>query len=49
MDLTNLEKALKGEPDFRLKQIKRAIFKDLVNDWDKIMVLPLALRQKLAE
>ena len=47
MDLTNLEKALKGEPDFRLKQIKRAIFKDLVNDWDKIMVLPLTLRQKL--
>jgi len=49
MDLGKLENILKQEPDFRLKQAKQAVFRDLIEDWQKALVLPLSLRQKLAE
>ena len=49
MDLNNLKKALLGEPLFRLKQAKQAVFKDLIEDWNEALVLPLALRNKLSE
>jgi len=49
MDLTRLEKVLKGEPKYRLKQAKRALFLDLIEDWSEAMALPLQLREKLNE
>jgi len=49
MNLRELEEVLKGEPSFRLKQVKKAIFKDLIQNWDEITTLPQNLRQKLSE
>ena len=49
MDLSQLKEVLKGEPDFRLKQVKKAIFQDLIEDWSKATTLPLPLREKLKE
>lgn len=43
------EEILKGEPPFRLKQVKKAIFQDLIEDWDKATNLPKTLRQKLQD
>jgi len=48
MNLRELEKVLRGEPSFRLKQVKKAIFKDLIQNWDEITTLPQNLRQKLS-
>ncbi|HPD19784.1 MAG TPA: 23S rRNA (adenine(2503)-C(2))-methyltransferase RlmN [Candidatus Pacearchaeota archaeon] len=45
--MTNLEKALQGEPEYRVKQAKRLVFHDLIEDWDKATSLPLSLREKL--
>lgn len=47
MNLNNLEKALKDQPSFRIKQAKDAIFKDLVENWKDVKTLPLDLREKL--
>ncbi|MBI4708829.1 MAG: hypothetical protein HY764_01335, partial [Candidatus Portnoybacteria bacterium] len=47
MDLTNLEKTLKTEPSFRLKQAKKAVFVNLIDDWNKATGLPAILREKL--
>jgi adenine C2-methylase RlmN of 23S rRNA A2503 and tRNA A37 len=47
MDFTQLEEVLKKEPNYRLKQAKEALFKDLIDDWSKAMTLPLVLREKL--
>src|SRR3989344_1126075 len=51
MDIINLEKFLKekGEKDYRLKQVKKAVFVDLVNDWDEATALSKELREKLKE
>ncbi len=49
MNLTLLEKILAKEPPFRLKQVKRAIFRDLVEDWSRVTTFPLPLREKLKE
>ncbi|MBZ1348473.1 MAG: 23S rRNA (adenine(2503)-C(2))-methyltransferase RlmN [Candidatus Nealsonbacteria bacterium] len=49
MNLRELEKVLRGEPSFRLRQVKKAIFKDLIQNWDEITTLPQNLRQKLSE
>ncbi len=49
MDFDKLRKVLAGEPAFRLKQARQAVFRDLIEDWQKATVLPLPLRQKLAE
>ncbi|MDP2741449.1 MAG: 23S rRNA (adenine(2503)-C(2))-methyltransferase RlmN [bacterium] len=49
MDLNNLEKILEKEPKYRLKQAKEAVFKNLINDWQEAVFLPLELRQKLNE
>jgi len=45
--LEKLEKILKDEPDFRLKQAKRAVYHELILDWDRATNLSLALREKL--
>lgn len=47
MDLKNLDKILESEPRFRLKQINKLIYKDLVDDWASASVLPRALKKTL--
>ena len=49
MDLAKIEKILEKEPSFRLKQIKKAIFSDLIENWQEAANLPQNLRQKLSE
>lgn len=40
---------LKNEPSFRLKQVKKAVFCDLIDSWEKATTLSKDLRQKLSE
>jgi 23S rRNA (adenine2503-C2)-methyltransferase len=40
---------LKSEPAYRLKQVKKALFFDLIDSWEKATTLAKDLRQKLAE
>ena len=47
MDLTQLENLLNKEYSYRLKQAKKALFVDLIEDWREANVLPLLLREKL--
>jgi len=47
MNLSLLKKILVKEPSFRLKQAKKAIFRDLIEDWSGITTFPLSLREKL--
>lgn len=47
MNLDNLEKTLKNQPSFRIKQAKEAVFKDLAEKWKDVKTLPLDLREKL--
>ncbi len=49
MDLAKIEKILEKEPSFRLKQIKKAIFQELIENWDEATTLPQNLRQQLSE
>lgn len=42
-----LEEILKDEPVFRKAQVQKAIFQDLITDWDKASNLPKALKEKL--
>ena len=49
MDLQRIKEVFKKEPSFRLKQIKKAIFQDLIENWQDITSLPQGLRQKLTE
>lgn len=48
MDFSALEKELSQEPAFRLKQAKKAVFRDLIEDWRKLTVFSALLREKLA-
>lgn len=47
MDLSKLEHILAGEPVFRIKQAKEAVFKNFISDWDKATFFSKDLRQKL--
>jgi 23S rRNA (adenine2503-C2)-methyltransferase len=47
MEIFNLENFLKSEPKYRLEQIKRAVFVDLIENWDEATALPKELRDKL--
>ena len=47
MDLDKLEIIIAGEPTYRLKQARQAVFKDLISDWSENTNLPLALRTRL--
>lgn len=49
MDFNKLKEVLKKEPSFRLEQLKKAVFSDLIENWDKATNLPKDLRQKLSE
>jgi len=47
MDLTKLSKVLEKEPTYRLKQSKKAVFQDLIEDWNQATNLSLYLREIL--
>ena len=49
MDIINLEKFLKdmGESGYRLKQIKKAVFVDLIKDWEEATTLSKKLREEI--
>ncbi len=47
MHIKNLYEILKNEPKYREKQIKTAIFQELIEDWSEATTLPLVLREKL--
>ncbi|XOA43048.1 MAG: 23S rRNA (adenine(2503)-C(2))-methyltransferase RlmN [Candidatus Nealsonbacteria bacterium] len=47
MDLTQLENLLNKEHPYRLKQVKKALFVDLIEDWREANILPLLLRENL--
>jgi len=49
VDIKELEKILAGEPAYRLRQAKQALFQDLVTDWETVTTLPAALRAGLAK
>ena len=48
MDFKILDKLLAGERPYRLKQVNKAIFKDLLTNWDDATNLPLELRSMLS-
>jgi len=47
MNLKNLGKILKDEPSYRFKQAQRAVFLDLIEDWEQATTLSKDLRIKL--
>lgn len=47
MNLTKLSKVLEKEPAYRLKQSRKAVFRDLIEDWNQATNLPLYLRENL--
>ncbi len=49
MDFKILDKILIGERPYRLKQVNKAIFKDLITSWDDATNLPLELRKTLGK
>lgn len=49
MNLSNLNEILKSEPAYRMKQVKKLIYYDLIEDWKYAMTLPIDLRKKLAK
>ncbi len=49
MDLTQSQELFNKEPKYRLEQAKRALFQDLIQDWQEARVLPLNLREELNE
>jgi 23S rRNA (adenine2503-C2)-methyltransferase len=46
--MEKISEVLKSEPAFRAKQIKKAVYSDLIEGWDKATILPKDLRQKIA-
>lgn len=49
MDLNKINEVLKNQPAWRLKQVKTAIFKQLIDDWQLARGLPQPLRRDLAQ
>ena len=47
MDLIQLQRLLNKEPKYRWEQAKKAIFQDLIQDWQEAATLPLSLREEL--
>ena len=47
LSLKTLEKILKDEPPFKLKQAKEALFKHLIGDWNEATSLSINLREQL--
>jgi len=49
MDLTGLPKILEKEPRYRLQQVKKNLYQDLIDDWSAATTLPLSLRGELKQ
>jgi 23S rRNA (adenine2503-C2)-methyltransferase len=47
MDFEKIDELLIGEPVYRIKQIRKVLYKDLIENWSEATTLPLALREKL--
>ncbi len=47
MNLKLIYRELENEPNYRKKQIEKAIFCDLVENWSEVTTLPKELREKL--
>lgn len=47
MDLTRFQSLFDKEPKYRLEQAKKALFCDLIQNWQEAEGLPLGLREKL--
>lgn len=47
MDLDKVYMSLQNEPKYRLAQVDKLIFQDLISDWVDATTLPMDLRQKL--
>lgn len=47
MNISKLQKILKSEPAFRIQQVKRLLFIDLIDNWDEASTLPKELIEKL--
>jgi 23S rRNA (adenine2503-C2)-methyltransferase len=47
MNLNNLKTVLADQPKFRFKQVFKAIFVDLISDWNNNTTLPKPLRERL--
>jgi 23S rRNA (adenine2503-C2)-methyltransferase len=49
MDIEKIKEILKGEPAYRLKQVKKLLFQNLTESWEEATTLSKELRQKLSE
>lgn len=49
MNLSNLDKIIKGKPAFYKREIQKALFFNYIEDWHKLTVLPNDLREQLAK
>lgn len=47
MDISCIEEKLKTEPKYRIKQVHKLVFQDLIEDWDRATTLSLELRSLL--
>jgi len=47
MDLIQFQKLFNKEPRYRLEQAKKALFQNLIQNWQTAKTLPLSLREKL--
>jgi len=47
MELEIFEKIFIGQPSFRIKQAKKALFCDFIDDWNKATIFPKDLRERL--
>lgn len=48
MNIDYIFNALKDQPSYRLNQVKKAIFSQCDDSWDKVTSLPASLREELA-
>lgn len=48
MNLGKLKEILKDQPAYRLKQVNKAVFCDLIESWEEAQVLPKELRERLS-
>ena len=47
MNWENIEEKIKDEPSYRIKQLKRLLFKDLIENWDEATTISIKLREEL--
>ncbi len=49
MDFELIEKRMANEPKYRIKQIRKLIFQDFIENWERATTLPLMLRKELED